>query len=203
MVREDREVGVFGASPIYVTGLTSLLRDTGYTFEMVTDPVTWVGSTGGRMLIIGLRSTQDLEVIVDVRQSNPDTVVVTLVDELTLEGIARAVWAGATTTICRDAPAGEVVIALDAAARHGTVIPTDVVRALMARQSGRDGLKLDEMEVDWLRLLAGDVRVSDLAERVGYSEREMYRRLKRLYLKMGVQGRTEALVKASRFGLIG
>jgi DNA-binding CsgD family transcriptional regulator len=39
-----------------------------------------------------------------------------------------------------------------------------------------------------------------VAERMGYSERAMYRLLRGLYERMGVKTRTEAVLKASRSG---
>jgi DNA-binding CsgD family transcriptional regulator len=44
--------------------------------------------------------------------------------------------------------------------------------------------------------------VGELAESVGYSERAMYRQLRRLYERLGATNRTEALLQALRRGLI-
>ncbi|MEA2589098.1 MAG: hypothetical protein QOH66_2025, partial [Actinomycetota bacterium] len=41
-----------------------------------------------------------------------------------------------------------------------------------------------------------------LAEKVGYSERALYRLLHALYGRLGVSNRTEAILQASRRGLL-
>jgi len=54
----------------------------------------------------------------------------------------------------------------------------------------------------WLSILANGGSVHDLAERVGYSERALYRLLHALYGRLGVSSRTEAILQASRRGLL-
>jgi DNA-binding NarL/FixJ family response regulator len=44
--------------------------------------------------------------------------------------------------------------------------------------------------------------VQDLAGQAGYSERALYRLLHALYSRMGVSNRTEAILQASRRGLL-
>jgi DNA-binding CsgD family transcriptional regulator len=56
--------------------------------------------------------------------------------------------------------------------------------------------------VDWLRLLAQGVNVQELARKVGYSERALYRLLHGLYGRMRVSNRTEAILQATRWGLL-
>jgi DNA-binding CsgD family transcriptional regulator len=63
-------------------------------------------------------------------------------------------------------------------------------------------MALDVEEVTWLRSLAAGETVAELSLRLGYSERELYRRLRRLYSKMGASGRTDALLRAVRWGLL-
>lgn len=44
--------------------------------------------------------------------------------------------------------------------------------------------------------------MAPLADQVGYSEREMYHRLKGVYETIGADSRTEALILASRWGVL-
>jgi DNA-binding NarL/FixJ family response regulator len=84
-----------------------------------------------------------------------------------------------------------------------TVLPT-----LLARSMVRDNsmvLRLGgvgDNEVSWLRALASGETVAALGRRLGYSEREMYRRLHRLYTQIGARGRTDALLRAAKSGLL-
>jgi DNA-binding CsgD family transcriptional regulator len=57
-------------------------------------------------------------------------------------------------------------------------------------------------ELTWLRSLAAGETVTELSLSLGYSERELYRRLRRLYTRMGASGRTDALLRAVRWGLL-
>jgi DNA-binding NarL/FixJ family response regulator len=66
--------------------------------------------------------------------------------------------------------------------------------------SGR--VVLADHEISWLRELAGGLTVAQLAERSGYSERAMFRLLRRVYVRMQVRNRTEALLRAREQGLL-
>ena len=57
-------------------------------------------------------------------------------------------------------------------------------------------------EADWLRAMAAGATVAEIAVDVGYSERAMFRNLKALYTRIGARNRTEALLWASRHGLL-
>jgi DNA-binding NarL/FixJ family response regulator len=76
------------------------------------------------------------------------------------------------------------------------------VRALTdpARDSRPDGDIPSPREIDWLHQLAGGLTVGQLAARVGYSERMMFRLLRELYDRLQVKGRTEALMLARQRG---
>ena len=63
-------------------------------------------------------------------------------------------------------------------------------------------LHIDENDQQRLQLLAQGRTVAELADLDGYSEREMFRTLKDLYTRIGVTSRTEAIVWASRYGVL-
>lgn len=50
--------------------------------------------------------------------------------------------------------------------------------------------------------MAKGVTIQELAKKVGYSERALYRLLHGLYGRMRVSNRTEAILQASRWGLL-
>ena len=50
--------------------------------------------------------------------------------------------------------------------------------------------------------LAAGATVAELAEGAGYSEREMFRILKQLYAALGVENRTQAIIWATRHGIL-
>lgn len=57
---------------------------------------------------------------------------------------------------------------------------------------------ISEEEMGWLALLGEGVTVIELSVSSGYSERSMYRRLARLYERLGVVNRHEALQRVAR-----
>jgi DNA-binding NarL/FixJ family response regulator len=94
-----------------------------------------------------------------------------------------------------------VVEALQAAMEGRTVLPIAVAQQL-ARRAATDCPPLSAEEIEWLRKLAHGVPVSQLAEESFHSERDMYRVLGRLYARIGVAGRAEAIVAATRWGFV-
>jgi len=56
--------------------------------------------------------------------------------------------------------------------------------------------------IEWFRDLAAGDDISVVARRAGYSEREMYRRLRRAYVQLGVTSRTSALIALARMGYL-
>ena len=61
---------------------------------------------------------------------------------------------------------------------------------------------LDGSERLMLKRLVSGVPIVDVASEMGYSERSMYRALSKLWVKLGVSGRTAGLHKATLEGLI-
>jgi DNA-binding NarL/FixJ family response regulator len=84
------------------------------------------------------------------------------------------------------------------------LLPLEVVRGLAAGRefAGDEEESPSAREVEWLRQLAAGVTVAQLAERVGYSERAMFRMLNDLYRRMKVANRLEALIHAHDRGWI-
>lgn len=197
-----KRVGVFNAPPVYVMGLSNLLSSSGYSLEEIDDPLAWVRNQGkGGAVLVGVEQAADLEVVVELKAEEPESVVITLIDVVDPDVVRASLRAGATGSIPRRAEAAEVALAFNAAMTDNVVIPTPVARAIaskaspMPAQTGGDGV-----EVSWLRYLAEGGTVVGLGEMVGYSEREVYRRLNRLYSRLNVPDRTSALVKAARLG---
>lgn len=198
-----RPVGVFNAPPVYTLGLVDALRSTAYWVDVVSDPMTWTASHGREILLLVVSEPNDLDVIIEIRHGSPDAAVITVVDRITTDMLAASLRAGATGSIGLYASPDEVVLALDAATTEKVLVPTPLARLMLRGHEVRmDRALLSETEVTCLEALAQGERVASLARRLGYSEREIYRRLHRLYIRMGVKGRTQALLLAYRWGVI-
>lgn len=197
-----KEVAVFNAPPVYVMGLYALSSSSGYRFESVTDPLGWVESHQHPAVLMVLRGRGDLELVVDLTETEPASVVVTVVDDYDIDSVRDSLAAGASGAVSRDAGAADVLLALNAALTNSTVLPTVMARTLVAEGPEREPSCLELFELTWLQSMANNTTVERLGRLAGYSEREMYRRLRNVYYKMGVSNRTEALLKASRLGWI-
>lgn len=197
-----KEIGVFNAPPVYVLGLKSLPNQSGYAFEPVVDLLEWVTRHRPPTLLVGVRTESDLEVIVELRDQEPDSVVVTVIDDYSIDSFRESLAAGAAGAVSRDSGAAELVFALNAAVTHSTVMPTSLARTLAANGNEEEPPCIEDFKLGWLQSMARGTTVAGLGQSAGYSEREMYRRLRAIYHDMGVCNRTEALLKASRLGWI-
>lgn len=194
-------IGIFNAPPVYVLGLRGLLESAGYALEIVTDPLPWLRRHRTAAVLVCVRDNRDLDVVVDLKAEDPKSVVITLNDEINVSTFQASLSAGAAGSIGRDAGAAEFVLTFNAAMSDKTVIPASIARTLASRSDGAsEPSALDDHDLAWLKSLASGETVAELGNRIGFSEREMYRRLRRLYSRIGASGRTDALLKAARLG---
>ena len=190
-----------GLPPVYAHGLQMVLRSSVASCAVVADlgqlPVLLAGPDP---LIVVVPET-GVPAVLPVAPAVPRHAVVVLVERATTEACASALRAGVTGVITGADDPERVVAALRSAARGDTVLPREVVQAL-CRPATLPPPSLTPVERGWLRRLAGGGTVAGLARACGYSEREMYRRLSGVYLRLGAHTRTEALLLAERFGLL-
>lgn len=199
----DRQIGVCNAPPVYVSGLAEALRDLPYSISLISDPAAWAEGDPERILLLMVNQPEDYDLVVDLRADAPQSVVIALLDPANAEAVAASLRAGATGAVGLFSSSEEVALAIEAATEAKVVIPTELARSMMKTSLSKgDPRMLSAFDIECLRALAGGEKVATLAARLNYSEREMYRRLKRLYNRMSVSGRTEALLLAVRWGLI-
>jgi len=192
-------VAVWTPVPTYRRGLVVVLEEAGFRPEEPEDLDVWV-TAGGRRAVVasGWRAEQ----LAALRELNPDLAIVALLEDVSLEGYRDALRAGATAAVPWDASATAIAQVVEAAFDGQTLFPVPVAQALAS--SNPVGLALPGVsasEADWLRKLAKGMTVSELANDVGCSSREMFRLLRSLYTRMGVRSRQEALFEAARCGL--
>ena len=118
------------------------------------------------------------------------------------EAVAKAVAAGASGFVGKDAPSDEVI----KAARHAAVSPrafvcAGLVGAMMRRQSN-ESTKLTDREHEVLLLLADGLGAAAIGETLYLSESTAKSHIARIYQKLGAANRAQALVTAMRIGLL-
>jgi DNA-binding NarL/FixJ family response regulator len=186
-------VTVIDHCPIYGHGLVRALEEAGYSAETAAEP----GEDAGLTVAV-VRSDEDRDRLASIED---EPLVVAVVEDDSPQRYAEALAAGASAVVAEDAPVAAVVEALQAAMEGRTVLPIPVAQQL-ARRAARDCPPLSAEEIGWLRKLAHGIPVSQLAEESFHSERDMYRVLRRLYARIGVAGRAEAIVAATRWGFV-
>ncbi len=183
--------------------MSAILRESGF------DPID-VGALAdtrpgrdGVAVVAHAESAVDPAVTV-FHEDYPAIPIVAVMANLDLGSFASLIRAGATIAADdEDDPAiyPEIVIA---AISGRSSAPRDLMAAMAARipATPDPSAWLTEAESGWLVALASGMTVADLAAREGYSEREMFRTLGESYARIGVKNRTEAIIWATRHGLL-
>jgi len=194
------KVAVLDPLACYRRGLLAVLSTAG--FEAVEPPQDWSGFGEVGAVIMALLDETDAKRLRGLRDIAPGTPGVALLPEVTITSYGWAIRSGATSAVGRDAAPEEIVECLTAACAGRATMPAELALGLASAVDSVDHPAVTIAEGRWLARLSEGCRVRDLAQEMGYSEREMFRRLHRLYDAMGVCGRTEALLAAQRWGLV-
>ncbi len=135
----------------------------------------------------------------------PHLKVLILTAHVSQEDIARAGAAGAAGFLAKDGSLSEVLDALRTA-RRGSLILPDGVLAAVAAHGARDGTmpewRLTPREVEVLRLLGDGRDPRTIAKDLGVSLYTCRGYVKSILAKLGVHSQLEAVVLATRAGLI-
>lgn len=183
-------------------GLSEALSHAGYEPFEPPDVEDWVRSDDAGAVVIALLDDLDARRLKGLRECAPLATELALLSEVTVDAYRWAMRSGATAAVGRNAPPEDIVESLAAACAGRVIMPAPVARDLALAVDPCEHPTLSAAEVRWLAGLSEGRTVGELARRDGYSEREMFRRLHRLYAQMGVCGRTEALLAAQRWGLV-
>jgi len=184
-------------------GLSAALRRCGFDPVCPCDGEDWELAEDDQPVIVALLDDADGKRLCAMRERNSVRPAVALLPELSTSTYRWAVRCGASATQRRDASAQDIVETLRAACAGRSILPLSVAIELARCDSHDDNHpRLDVDEIRWLTALGKGAKVHELAFSEGYSEREMFRRLHRLYDHMGVSSKTAALLAAQRWGLV-
>lgn len=115
------------------------------------------------------------------------------------EDIHRALEAGATAYLTKDASAEELVQAIESATRGKRYLPPALARLLEHRHPA-DALTARELEV--LELLAQGMSNQDIGTTLGIAEKTVRIHMTHILEKLGVADRTQAVITAVQRGLV-
>ena len=188
-------------TPVVERGLSTALRDAGFDVRGADQVHGWTRDGGMRMVVTS-DDEASLATVEGLQRRVPEVRSVALLQAVDTRRYARAL-ARCTAAVPMEAELDELVATVWAASRGRTLLPGPVARELAARAETSESVPdLSDQQVRWLRALASSATVTSLAKSAGYSEREMYRLLSALYARLGVTTRTEALLRADRWGLL-
>jgi DNA-binding transcriptional ArsR family regulator len=156
-------------------GVVAVLAAAGYAVDTPSDVVRWASRRSSSCVLLSIGTGLEWTLLESL-SAEPSAAAIALLDDMSAAAGARAVRAGARSVLPRVLP-GAVTTFLAAAE------PPDTPVSFADR-------------VVWLRHLAAGGTVTELADRLGYSERAMYRLLRTLYRDMGVRTRIEAVLRA-------
>jgi DNA-binding NarL/FixJ family response regulator len=153
------------------------------------------------VLLIDLRlpGFSGVEAIMAIRKEFPDGRFIVVTSYDADEDIYRAIQSGAQSYLLKDMSDQEVLDTIRAVHAGQTWLPQSVANQLAERMK-REDLTLREMEV--LGLLVKGRSNKEIGDQLGLTEAAVKFRLKGLFLKLGVQDRTEAVVSALRHGIV-
>jgi DNA-binding NarL/FixJ family response regulator len=172
--------------------LEGVLREAGFAI---------VAPDEAAVVLVPLREPADCE---RVEETAHRAQIVALLPDAGPGPYAHALRHGAVGAAAFDDDPEQIVTVVAAAVSGVVCMPVATATALAwwgPEQHGY-GPVVGPDELEWLLELSRGGTVVKLAERYGYSERAMFRKLADLYARLGVSGRAEALVAADRFGLL-
>ncbi len=116
--------------------------------------------------------------------------------------IMRAIEAGATGYILKDAPREELYRAIRATARGQSYLSPSVVTRLMGQLRAPEESALSQREVDVLGRVARGATNKEIARTLHISEATVKSHLLHIFSKLGVSDRTQAVTLAVQKGII-
>jgi DNA-binding NarL/FixJ family response regulator len=116
--------------------------------------------------------------------------------------VLRAVEAGATGYLLKDASRTELADAVAAAARGETVLAPAVAAKLVGRLRGAPGAGLTAREGEVLRCVARGLSNPDIGRALYISEATVKSHMMRIFDKLGVRDRTAAVTTAIASGIL-
>ena len=163
-----------------------------------------IGKLKPDVVLMDLRMPEmdGVEAIGKIKEKYPDINILVLTTYDTDADIVRAVEAGATGYLLKDAPREELFRAVRATAKGETVLAPVVAARLMGKVRDHGEQALSAREIDVLLLVARGASNQDVAEKLHVSTATVKSHLIQIYQKLGVSDRTAAATTAIERGII-
>ena len=143
-----------------------------------------------------------VEATARIKERIPDAHVLVLTTYDSSADILRAIEAGATGYLLKDAPREELFRAVRAAAQDKPVLAPEVAAHLMERVRWPSEETLSSREVEVLELVAQGKSNRDIAGELWISEATVKSHLLHIYDKLGTADRASAVAAAMKRGIL-
>lgn len=203
------EVLVVDDHPIVRGGLVALLSAVG-DIEVVGEAADGAQAVEAALrlrpsaILMDLRMphVDGVEAIQRIRAEWDTAPIIVLTTYDTDEAIVRAIEAGATGYLLKDAPPEELIDAIRRAADGETVLAPPVAKRLVDRVRDPEAGALSLREIEVLREVAAGNTNVDIAARLHISQATVKTHLVHIYDKLGVSDRAAAVSRAYEMGVL-
>jgi DNA-binding NarL/FixJ family response regulator len=137
-----------------------------------------------------------------IKAQQPSSRIIVLTTYDSDADILRAIEAGATGYLLKDAPREELFRAIRAAARGDSVLAPAVAARLMTRMRAPAEENLSAREIEVLQLVAKGASNKEIGKSLHISTATVKTHLIHIYGKLGVDDRTAAVTTALETGII-
>jgi DNA-binding NarL/FixJ family response regulator len=202
--------------PFYRDGLARLLRQSG--LDVVGEvpngeaAIRAVEETAPDVVVMDLNmpGLSGVEATRRLSEQAPATRVLVLSVSAQEEDVTDAILAGASGYVLKDGPVEEVVAGIRAAAAGQSLISPRIATILLhrvrdsaeAETTNPSGVRLSARELEVLRLLADGRGNHEIAEILVISASTVRNHISSILLKLQVENRVQAAVRAVREGLV-
>ncbi len=168
------------------------------------EAVSLVGRLEPQVVLMDLQMPEldGVDATKQIRDRYPETKVLVLTTFDTDADITRAINAGATGYLLKDAPRQELFQAIRAAARGESVLTPAIASRLMSKMRGPAERSLSEREIEVLTQVADGKSNKDIASELYISEATVKTHLVHIFGKLGVDDRTAAVTVSLERGII-
>ena len=195
--------------PVVRTGLQGMLAGQP-DFEVVGEATTgaeaveMVAQLQPKVILMDLQMPEmdGVTATAEIKTQHPEIHVLILTTYDTDADILRAVEAGATGYLLKDAPREELFHAVRAAAQGKTVLASTVATRLLEQMRGPAQETLSGREVQVLTLVADGASNKEIGRKLHVSEATVKSHLLHIFAKLGVADRTAAVTTALKRGIL-
>ena len=189
LLREDRRVAVVGQA------------------ATAAETVARIGALNVDVVLMDLASPRAdwLDAIGRMTGSRPPTVrVVVLSANDSDEFLVRAIESGASGYLLKDVDLAALSSAILAVARGEQVLAEGAGRRMLElrKEGGHPLAGLSERQTEILKLVGSGLSSKEIGSRLGLREKTVRNQCSRLYARIGVQDRGQAILYAIRSGLV-